>query len=102
MADLAGAECYSQADHPAECKPQGADYLECLDNRKEIKRAQTIADEFNRQQQHRAHELRKASDIASGGAITYLGLIQRGADDGGSGSGNGNGNGSSDSGGSSK
>uniref|UniRef100_A0A8H8CJZ4 NADH dehydrogenase [ubiquinone] iron-sulfur protein 5 n=1 Tax=Psilocybe cubensis TaxID=181762 RepID=A0A8H8CJZ4_PSICU len=76
-------KCYAVADHPAECKAQGADYLECLDNRKEIKRAQTIAAEHARQLQHRAHESHKASSIASSGAIASVGIIQRDGSGGG-------------------
>ncbi|KDR80209.1 hypothetical protein GALMADRAFT_223096 [Galerina marginata CBS 339.88] len=70
-------KCYAQSEHPIECRPQSNDYLECLHHTKEIKRAETIRDELERKLLHQAKETRKAAEIASGGAIAAVGLIER-------------------------
>ncbi|PPQ96855.1 hypothetical protein CVT26_006024 [Gymnopilus dilepis] len=70
-------KCYIQSENPNECRPQSADYLECLHHTKEIKRAEAIRDEVERQQLHRAHQTRKAAETTAGGAITGVGLIAR-------------------------
>ncbi|KAF8893205.1 hypothetical protein CPB84DRAFT_1783417 [Gymnopilus junonius] len=70
-------KCYAQTDNPTECRPQNADYLECLHHTKEIKRAEVIREELQRQQLHHAHETRKAAEVTAGGAVTGVGLISR-------------------------
>ncbi|KAF9525075.1 hypothetical protein CPB83DRAFT_860248 [Crepidotus variabilis] len=45
-------KCYIQTDNPVECRPQSGDYLECLHHTKEIKRAEAVKDEMQRQLEH--------------------------------------------------
>ncbi|KAJ3513011.1 hypothetical protein NLJ89_g3190 [Agrocybe chaxingu] len=74
-------KCYAQTDNPQECRPHSNDYLECLHHHKEIKRAEAIREELDRQVEKHHKEQAKASHLASGGAVAGVGLIQKGKDE---------------------
>ncbi|KDQ50375.1 hypothetical protein JAAARDRAFT_42165 [Jaapia argillacea MUCL 33604] len=74
------SKCYAGSDTPKQCKAQADDYLECLHHTQETARAKAVKAEFVKKAEHQAKEGRKVADILAEGAITNVGLIQRGSE----------------------
>ncbi|KZV84195.1 hypothetical protein EXIGLDRAFT_727550 [Exidia glandulosa HHB12029] len=75
-------KCYQSVGEPSECRLQADDYLECLHHRKEIARAKLIQSEFIKHAAHLDREAQKGADIAQGGAVATVGLIDKSSSSG--------------------